>query len=127
MVNLFSRVLRLDEEGYFLVTPVEKIQIEVEDKPFVIVDFEIAFKNEKQIITFRTNTDEIFDVNDNNLEVREFWKLGLPLILIVLLVMCVIGVRNSRYLFYLDPFIFASSALGIRETWKWFFKKLGMD
>ena len=66
MVNLFSRVLRLDEEGYFLVTPVEKIQIEVEDKPFVIVDFEIAFKNEKQIITFKTNTDEIFEVNENH-------------------------------------------------------------
>ena len=66
MVNLFSRVLRLDKEGYFLVTPVEKIQIEVEDKPFVIVDFEIAVKDEKQIIIFKTNTDEIFEVNENH-------------------------------------------------------------
>ena len=66
MVNLFSRVLRLDEEGYFLVTPVEKIQIEVEDKPFVVVDFEISVKGEEQIIIFKTNTDEIFEVNENH-------------------------------------------------------------
>ena len=51
MVNLFSRVLRLDKEGYFLVTPVEKIQIEVEDRPFVIVDFEITGKNKDQILS----------------------------------------------------------------------------
>ena len=40
MIKLFSRVLRRDGEEYFLVTPVEKIKIEVEDKPFVITDFE---------------------------------------------------------------------------------------
>ena len=66
MVNLFSRVLRLDKEGYFLVTPVEKIQIEVEDRPFVIVDFEITGKNKDQIISFKTNTDEVFEVNQNH-------------------------------------------------------------
>ena len=66
MVNLFSRVLRLDKEGYFLVTPVEKIQIEVEDRPFVIVDFEITGKNKDQIIRFKTNTDEVFEVNQNH-------------------------------------------------------------
>ena len=66
MVNLFSRVLRLDKEGYFLVTPVEKIHIKVEDKPFVIVDFEITGKNKDQIISFKTNTDEVFEVNENH-------------------------------------------------------------
>ena len=50
MVKLFSRVLRLDGDEYFLVTPVEKIKLEVEDKPFVIIDFEIIKKgNEKDI------------------------------------------------------------------------------
>ena len=63
MVKLFSRVLRLDGEEYFLVTPVEKIKIEVEDKPFTIVDFEFSGKGDEQIVTFRTNTDEIFEVN----------------------------------------------------------------
>ena len=38
MVRLFSSVLRLDPDGfYYLVTPVEKIKINVADKPFVIV------------------------------------------------------------------------------------------
>ena len=63
MVKLFSRVLRLDGEEYFLVTPVEKIKIEVEDKPFTIVDFEFSGKGDEQIVTFRTNTDEIFEVS----------------------------------------------------------------
>ena len=66
MVKLFSRVLRLDGEEYFLVTPVEKIRIEVEDKPFTIVDFEFLGKGHEQVITFRTNTDEIFEVNRNH-------------------------------------------------------------
>ena len=66
MINLFSRVLRLDKEGYFLVTPVEKIKIEVEDKPFVIVDFEVIKRNEEQSIIFKTNTEEVFEVNKNH-------------------------------------------------------------
>ena len=66
MVKLFSRVLRLDGEEYFLVTPVEKIKIEVEDKPFTIVDFEFSGEGNEQIITFRTNTDEIFEVNSDH-------------------------------------------------------------
>ena len=66
MVNLFSRVLRLDKEGYFLVTPVEKIHIKVEDKPFVIVDFEITEKNKDQVISFKTNTDDVFEVNETH-------------------------------------------------------------
>ena len=66
MVNLFSRVLRKDDDDYFLVTPVEKIKLEVEDKPFVIIDFEIINKGDEQIVTFKTNTDEIFEVNNDH-------------------------------------------------------------
>ncbi|WP_313327836.1 DUF1285 domain-containing protein, partial [Stutzerimonas balearica] len=35
MVRLFSSVLRRDDDRYFLVTPVEKVGIQVEDAPFV--------------------------------------------------------------------------------------------
>ena len=35
MVRMFSSILRKDEDGYRLVTPVEKVAIEVEDAPFV--------------------------------------------------------------------------------------------
>ena len=66
MVKLFSRVLRKDDEEYFLVTPVEKIKIHVEDKPFLIVDFEVTQSDDQQIISFKTNTDEVFTVNEDH-------------------------------------------------------------
>ncbi|HEY3799047.1 MAG TPA: DUF1285 domain-containing protein [Caulobacteraceae bacterium] len=37
LVRLFSTVLRKDPDGYYLVTPVEKMKITVEDAPFVAV------------------------------------------------------------------------------------------
>ncbi|MEC7761332.1 MAG: DUF1285 domain-containing protein [Pseudomonadota bacterium] len=39
LVKLFSSILRKDGEDYFLVTPVEKVGIKVDDAPFVAVDF----------------------------------------------------------------------------------------
>ena len=41
LVRLFGSVLRRDGADYFLVTPVEKVRITVEDAPFVAVDFRI--------------------------------------------------------------------------------------
>ena len=41
MVELFSRILRREEdEHFYLVTPVEKVRIRVEDAPLLLVDFE---------------------------------------------------------------------------------------
>ncbi|KAA9010502.1 DUF1285 domain-containing protein [Histidinibacterium aquaticum] len=40
LVRLFSTILRKDGEDYFLVTPVEKVGITVDDAPFVAVDFD---------------------------------------------------------------------------------------
>ncbi len=42
MVRLFSSILRKDGDKYFLVTPVEKVGIVVEDAPFVAVDFDVT-------------------------------------------------------------------------------------
>lgn len=39
LVKLFSTILRKDGDDYFLVTPVEKVGITVDDAPFVAVDF----------------------------------------------------------------------------------------
>ena len=39
LVRLFSTILRRDGDDYFLVTPVEKVGITVDDAPFVAVDF----------------------------------------------------------------------------------------
>jgi hypothetical protein len=40
LVRLFSSIIRKDKENYFLVTPVEKVGIQVDDAPFVAVDFD---------------------------------------------------------------------------------------
>ena len=40
LVRLFSTILKREGDRYFLVTPVEKLGIEVEDAPFVAIDFE---------------------------------------------------------------------------------------
>tara|TARA_Y100001970_G_scaffold285454_1_gene405262 strand:- start:35 stop:580 length:546 start_codon:yes stop_codon:yes gene_type:complete len=67
MVNLFSRVLRFDPDGfYYLVTPIEKIKIIVEDKPFIIIDFEVINPGTKQTINFKTNTQETFSLNQDH-------------------------------------------------------------
>lgn len=38
MVKLFYRILRKDPDGYVLVTPIEKIDIQVAVEPFVLID-----------------------------------------------------------------------------------------
>jgi hypothetical protein len=54
MVKLFSSILRLDPDGYVLVTPVEKVHITVDDAPFVAVDVEAR----DGALTFRTNVED---------------------------------------------------------------------
>lgn len=54
LVKLFSSILKLEDGKYFLVTPVEKVGITVEDAPFVAVDFEV----EGDVITFETHVGD---------------------------------------------------------------------
>lgn len=43
LVELFASILKLEEDGeYYLVTPVEKVRIQVEDCPFVVLDMDIV-------------------------------------------------------------------------------------
>lgn len=58
MVKLFSSVLRKEGSEFYLVTPVEKLRIEVEDAPFVAVEMEQEGKGRSQALAFRTNTDD---------------------------------------------------------------------
>lgn len=55
LVRLFSTILRKDDDKYFLVTPVEKVGISVDDAPFVAVDFEAEGDGNAQTLTFETN------------------------------------------------------------------------
>ncbi|MCW8885317.1 MAG: DUF1285 domain-containing protein [Motiliproteus sp.] len=58
LVNLFSTVLRKDDEEYFLVTPVEKLRIQVDDAPFVITAIEQKQLKGTPVLCAETNTGD---------------------------------------------------------------------
>lgn len=58
LVRVFSNILKREGDSYFLVTPVEKVGIIVEDAPFVAVDFEVAGEDEAQQVTFTTHVGD---------------------------------------------------------------------
>lgn len=55
LVKLFANILKREGDRYFLVTPVEKVGIRVDDVPFVAVDFDVAGEGDTQTVTFVTN------------------------------------------------------------------------
>lgn len=62
LVQLFSTVLRKDEDGRtYLVTPVERVGIRVEDAPFVAVEMNASGQGDEQVITFRTNVGDVVE------------------------------------------------------------------
>lgn len=58
MVRLFSTIIRRDGDDYFLVTPVEKCGITVDDAPFVAVTLVVEGEGEEQVLRFTTNVDD---------------------------------------------------------------------
>ncbi|UYY59450.1 DUF1285 domain-containing protein [Sphingomonas sp. S2-65] len=59
MVRLFSTILRREADGRFvLVTPVEKLDIEVEDAPFVAVEMKREGNGDAMRLAFRLNTGD---------------------------------------------------------------------
>jgi hypothetical protein len=58
LVKLFSSVLRREGDSYFLVTPVEKVGIAVEDAPFMAVELTLDQNAAGSVLEFRTNVDE---------------------------------------------------------------------
>lgn len=59
MVKLFASVLRRETDGdYWLVTPIERARIQVDDAPFVAVELTVSGKGMEQCLTFKTNIDE---------------------------------------------------------------------
>ncbi|MGI9384519.1 MAG: DUF1285 domain-containing protein [Methyloligellaceae bacterium] len=64
LVRLFASVLRKDEDGrHYLVTPVEKIGIDVDDVPFLAVEMDRSGAGAGQTLNFRTNVDDIVSVD----------------------------------------------------------------
>ena len=62
LVRLFATVLRKDPERHVLVTPVERVGIEVEDAPFLAVEMAVEGEGDGRQIAFRTNVDDLVQV-----------------------------------------------------------------
>ena len=58
LVKLFSSIIKKEGNKYFLVTPVEKVGITVDDAPFVAVDFEARGDGQAQVLTFTTQVGD---------------------------------------------------------------------
>lgn len=67
LVKLFASVLKRDESGdFWLITPVEKARIQVEDAPFLAVELFIEGIGQDQKLTIRTNIDDIVTIDDDH-------------------------------------------------------------
>jgi hypothetical protein len=58
LVKLFASVLKREGEKYFLVTPVEKCGIHVDDAPFLAVELKVEDGAGGPVLSFRTNVDD---------------------------------------------------------------------
>lgn len=63
LVKLFASILRKDPDRFVLVTPVERVGIEVEDAPFLAVEMAVEGEGAGRRIAFRTNVDDLAPVD----------------------------------------------------------------
>ena len=61
LVRLFSTILKREDGKYFLVTPVEKVGIRVDDAPFMAVEMRRFAAAHGPLLQFRTNVDDWVD------------------------------------------------------------------
>ena len=65
LVCLFASVLHRDDAGdYWLITPAEAGRVQVEDVPFIAVELFTSGGGRDQVLSLRTNVDEIVTVDD---------------------------------------------------------------
>lgn len=76
LVRLFASILVCEDDGeYYLVTPVEKLRLKVEDAPLLIVESVTEAQAALQTVFVRTNLDDAFRIDaDHKIEVRS----GIP-------------------------------------------------
>jgi hypothetical protein len=67
LVRLFSTVLRKDPDGFHLVTPAEKLRIQVEDAPFIAVRVDrLEDAQGRSVLRFVTNVGDTVDAGPDN-------------------------------------------------------------
>jgi len=68
---LFSKILTKDSDKYFLISPAEKLEISVEDAPFIVVDFQIELRGGAQTVWLITNIgDRVPLSNDYSINLK---------------------------------------------------------
>lgn len=68
LVRLFSTVLRRDPDGYWLVTPVEKMKITVEDAPFIATALDAGVAADgRPVLRFTTNVGDEVEAGPDHL------------------------------------------------------------
>ena len=67
LVQLFSTILVKEQNSYFLLTPVQKLRIEVEDAPFVAVSFQVRGEPPETDIIFETNVGDLVVLNKEHI------------------------------------------------------------
>jgi hypothetical protein len=79
LVKLLASVLKKEDENYYLVTPVEKIGITVEDVPFVIVSWE----QRNNVLYAKTQVGDTVEISQEHpVELREFNDTLVPYCLV---------------------------------------------
>ena len=64
-------ILKIEDGKYFLVTPVEKVGIQVDDAPFIAVDFNEVITQGEKALEFETNVgDQVVASNENPIRVE---------------------------------------------------------
>jgi hypothetical protein len=71
LIQLLASVLKKEGEDYFLVTPVEKIGIQVEDVPFVVIDAVVDAVSKRIHINTQVG-DSVAISEEHPVELREF-------------------------------------------------------
>ena len=59
LIRLFSNILKKENDKYFLVTPVEKVGITVEDVPFIATEIDLITKEKIALLKFITNIGDV--------------------------------------------------------------------
>lgn len=77
LVRLFSTILRRDEDGfYYLLTPVEKWRIQVDDAPFLAVLMEVEGVDKEQCLHFQTNLGDTVVAGPEHLLRVDYQEVG---------------------------------------------------
>mgnify|MGYP000864501006 FL=1 len=79
LVNMLSSILKREGDEYFLVSPVEKMRIQVEDVPFIVVGMTEQNMSGELTLVFRTLTDDIIPLDaEHSLRVQTDELTGEP-------------------------------------------------